>query len=245
MAKHSCCIVCQGIVYKDEYDATLRTGVRSRKGVEDVLTYNVIKDAVSAVLEQLEKESLPAGATHAPAIATGATSTSGAAPAATEGEAPDAAENKAVREGLGKMAEGTREHWESIATRLVRQYTRIVVTPSTEAGLVQEIEACELARTLRSQSGLFLLHYDVKLSGEPMTAPKLRVSPFQEKSYSKIVSSVLQARWQGPAGSKPALNAGDLVVLLDAGRGGNEKAGRLDVCMHLAKNAKCDSRPLT
>eukprot|EP00974_Lingulodinium_polyedra_P039882 3827437-Lingulodinium_polyedra.AAC.1 len=63
--------------------------------------------------------------------------------------------------------------------------------------------------------GLALIHYDIKLSGEPITAPRLRIAPLQEKQYEKLVQAVLQGRWQGGTGTTPGINVGDCAIILD------------------------------
>lgn len=219
-------------MYGDAYDASLRIGARNRKGVEDVLTYNVIKEAIDGLLETLEKENVPASASAGASEggqSSEITGTSAGKDADDDGgDAAEAGENKGLRNKLNGMETDSRAHWEAIAERLVRQYTRVVVTPSTDAGIAAEVKANDLARAAGSMSGLALLHYDVKLSGEPATAPKLRIAPFQEKTYKQLVQGILDGRWQGQAGSRAQLNTGDVVLLLDAGRSGNEKVNVLD-----------------
>ena len=230
-SKYSCCLrrfcscLCKAIVYGDSYDATLRAGVRNRKGVDDVLTYNVIKEAIDGVLETLEKEKIPASSHSASGAGEGEQSSAIAPGGAREvaDDGAEASEDKGLHDKLSGMETDSRAHWQGVAERLVRQYIRIVVAPTTDAGVAQEVKASELACSAGSMSGLTLLHYDVKLSGEPATAPKLRISPFQEKPYKQMVQGILEGRWRGEASTRAQLNAGDVVLLLDAGRVGNEK----------------------
>ncbi len=127
-----------------------------------------------------------------------------------------------MRTKIDKLGEEERATWTAAAQRLVRQYIRIVVYPQTEKQLVTEIQNSELGRMIGDLTGTVLIHYDVKMAGESVTAPRLRTAPFQEKVYEKFVAAVLEGRDQG--GKKvPTLNVGDLVLLLDAGRTGNAK----------------------
>ena len=72
---------------------------------------------------------------------------------------------------------------------------------------LSELVATDLGKSVGSNAGLVLIHYDVKLSGEAITAPHLRIPPFQEKAYEKMVSSLLEARSQTVnADCKPVLN---------------------------------------
>ena len=67
--------------------------------------------------------------------------------------------------------------------------------------------------------GLVLYHYDVKQSGEPLTRPELRVAPLRD-TYHRLVRSVLSAR--APAGQESFLRAGEVALLMDGGRKGNQ-----------------------
>lgn len=127
-----------------------------------------------------------------------------------------------MRSKIDKLGADDRATWTAAAQRLVRQYIRIVVYPQTEALTVSEIQNSDLGRQIGDMTGTVLIHYDTKLAGESVTAPRLRTAPFQEKTYEKLVAAVLEGRHQGSA-KVPTLNGGDLVLLLDAGRTGNGK----------------------
>jgi hypothetical protein len=130
--------------------------------------------------------------------------------------------NETVRTKIDKLGEEERATWTAAAQRLVRQYIRIIVYPQTEKQLVTEIQNSDLGRMVGDLTGTVLIHYDVKMAGESVTAPRLRTAPFQEKVYEKYVQAVLEGRDQGLK-KVPTLNIGDLVLLLDAGRSGNAK----------------------
>ena len=127
-----------------------------------------------------------------------------------------------MRLKINNLGEDARATWTAAAQRLVRQYMRIVVYPHTDAQMVSEIQNSELGRQPGDMTGTVLIHYDTKLAGESVTAPRLRMAPFQEKTYEKLVAAVLEGRHQGST-KVPTLNVGDLVLLLDAGRAGNAK----------------------
>ena len=50
--------------------------------------------------------------------------------------------------------------------------------------------------------------------------PRTCGSPFQDKFYEKLVSTILEARWHGNSDQKPSLNVGEVALLLDGGRHG-------------------------
>ena len=117
------------------------------------------------------------------------------------------------------MAEDTRAQWEAAATRLARQYTTVVVCPANLAALVPEVQSSCLGKANGDLTGLVIIHFDVKLSCEAITAPHLRI-PFQGRFYEKLVSTILEARWHGNSDQKPSLNVGEVALLLDGGRHG-------------------------
>lgn len=116
------------------------------------------------------------------------------------------------------MAEDTRAQWEAAAARLARQYTKVVVCPATLAALVPEVQSSCLGKANGDLTGLVIIHFDVKLSGEAITA--LAYPPFQDKFYEKLASTILEARWHGNSDQKPSLNVGEVALLLDGGRHG-------------------------
>lgn len=194
-----------------------------------MIEYALIKEDVDAVLELLANESLPtpqpsgAASGTAASVQTPPTTSAADEQAATPGDAAAATIGKANAElctVLAKMEDDNRNQWNAAAVRLVRQYTRIIVNPETSALLAQEIQASTLGKASGDMTGLLIFHYDVKLFGEPITAPHVRIAPFQDKVYEKLVGAVLQARWQGAPEKTPCLNVGEVVLLLDGGRHG-------------------------
>ena len=71
---------------------------------------------------------------------------------------------------------------------------------------------------LRGSDGCYIgIMYDYKLTGEPITAPHLRACPLRQHHLRKMISGVLSTRESGDV-----MHAGDLFMLLAAGRHGNE-----------------------
>ena len=77
----------------------------------------------------------------------------------------------------------------------------------------KEISSSKLGRATGDSAGLVLVHFDVKIFCEAATAPHLRRPPHQQKSYDKLVQSVLAGR----APDKNTISVGDCVVLLHTG----------------------------
>ena len=80
------------------------------------------------------------------------------------------------------MAEDTRAQWEAAAARLARQYTKVVVCPANLAALVPEVQSSCLGKANGDLAGLVIFHFDVKLSGEAITTPHLRIPPSRTSS---------------------------------------------------------------
>ena len=215
------CELIEGICFGDAHDASLRTGVKYHKSVEDVLDYNLVKEEVAAILDTLQKEQ------HALA---GANPLPGAAgteqdPAKQEQAAADKANAETekhlynnMQESIDKLDDEAKALWTAQADKLCRQYTRVVVHPQTEKQLVQDIGSSDLGTARGDGSGTTLLHFDVKLSAESITAPRLRIAPFQEKVYEKVVAAIKEAR-----DCTGKLIVGDCVLLIDGGKPGDAR----------------------
>ena len=53
------CEFVESVVFSDHHDASLRTGIKYRKDVTDIMEYQLIKEDLDAIQELLEKESAP------------------------------------------------------------------------------------------------------------------------------------------------------------------------------------------
>jgi hypothetical protein len=223
----------ESVVYNDVHDLSLKTGAKYNKSTTDILEHEKLKEEIDLVLAMLQKEAeagiAPSGGQQA--IIGGAVGSAGP-PTSGESGSPraahvgtDAAALK-VQEKVAALTEDDRKHWHQAAERLVRQYTRVVVMPQSDKLLVQEIQSSDIGKAGGDMTGLVLIHYDVKLSAEPVTAPRLRIAPFQDKVYEKLVAGVLAGRWSGSVDTTPCLNMGDCVLVLDGGRTGNTKSMR-------------------
>ena len=95
------------------------------------------------------------------------------APLATSTPTP-ADINTPIEEALSNMAEDTRAQWEAAAARLARQYTKVVVCPANLAALVPEVQSSCLGKANGDLTGLVIINFDVKLSGEAIATPQLR-----------------------------------------------------------------------
>ena len=127
--------------------------------------------------------------------------------------------------GFAALDPDEKETWEGHATRIMRRYVRLVTIPTTKTALAAELSTSELGRIRGDPTGLVMIHYDVKLSGETITAPHLRVPPLRASMYDMLVQSTLAARGSTIDAESDSATAilcsGDLAVIFDGGRKGH------------------------
>ncbi len=109
--------------------------------------------------------------------------------------------------------EAEEPFWHHFAERVVKSMVRLIPEPRTPQAVKDMLRDCHLA-ALRGETGSshVLIHYDVKLSGEPITAPHYRSAPLRKEALKTAVSGVLLARG--------GLLEGDMYVFNDAGKHG-------------------------
>ena len=202
-------------------------------------------------------ESVGDGVAGSAAGADGGTGAGSAAPpAAAEGSAPQEMFPEVDEAKFGNWAKVAQvvafserdnvdliQPWRQAADRLVRQYARLVVAPSTESGWAEEVRQSSLARAKGDLTGLTLIHFDAKLAGEAVTNPHVRTCPLQDQPYKRSVAGILKGRADVPLAPNPVkaeaasaaeddggsdaaavLKTGDLVALIDGGKYGNERS---------------------
>ena len=103
--------------------------------------------------------------------------------------------------------------------KFLRTYVYITDETKSASELEKRIRQSPLANIRGDPTGLTLYYYDGKLHGESTTRPLLRLPPFREAAYTKLVSAVLAARC--PPGGTPGLRSGEVAVVLDSGRPGH------------------------
>ena len=212
------------LCYGSKFDSTLRTAVKHRRDVTDILAYDCIKEELGDVVKRVEKEAT----TFVPGSATTITVDGANDVSVTAGKNADPdellpvmddADTKAIEAQIEKVAVtdavvSAVEHWTMLAKRLVRKYVRIIPYPETEKQLSKEMQSSDLGSMRGDMTGLSLLHYDQKLAGEAITDPRLRVCPYSEKGYQKYVRGVLEGRSDPnlPDNSEYKLNVGSPTV---------------------------------
>lgn len=160
------------------------------------------------MVTQVERDTTPPSARLDAVAATAVPSSSPPPPGSVEALTTPSDSLTVVEQLVQTAPEDAQSTWMAAADRLARQYTRLVVMPQTEGALVDDIKSSALGTLLGEPTGIFFIHYDVKLSGEAVTSPHIRICPFQDDLYKQMAGAVLTARWQGPSDQSPTLQAG-------------------------------------
>ena len=218
----NCSVKCfclrQTLCYSSDFDVQIRNCLKAGKTAEDVLEYATIKSRVDDIVADLKHEHETEAAADRPGNKHAAPIADAPAVAAADNiiEVPPPSADPVGFENLGREDQVS---WRRHALHIMRQYVRLIPEPRQASQLVAQIKESSLGRLIGDPMGLVLLHYDVKLGGEPVTRPDLRVAPLRDANYSRMVRSVLEARFQGD-GDAPTLQTGDIGLIIDAGRNG-------------------------
>lgn len=207
--------VIEDMVYTVQWDQRFKDAIRSKLKIEDFLDYESVRAALDHVKDLLTQER-SAAATAATAEEGGAGEGSpkgGTAASAGTADAPP------PTTGFASMCNQDQNHWDQYIRKQLRTYVHIIPETKSMAELEHAIRESTLANIRGDPTGLVLYYYDVKMHGEPATRPELRIAPFRDAIYHKLVRAVLSGRC--PAGAQPALRTGEVAVLLDGGRHGN------------------------
>ena len=100
--------------------------------------------------------------------------------------------------------------------------TYVVLVPEgkTQQDLENSIKASNLTMVKGDPTGLVVYYFDVKSARECQTQPRRRRTPLRESVYFKLVRAALSART--PPGSMPHLRAGEVAIVMDGSKSGNQ-----------------------
>jgi hypothetical protein len=204
------------MVYTVQWDLRLKDAIRSKIKMTDFLDYESVRFALDHVKDLLTQErSLAAAAAVAATAPEGGPG--GTAAAAPAGAAPAVASPTTT--GFASMSIPDQNHWDQYIEKQLHTYVHLIAENKSTTELEHAIRESTLANIRGDPTGLVLYYFDVKLHGEPATRPELRVAPFRDSLYHRLVRAVVSARC--PVGNQAALRAGEVAVLLDGGRHGN------------------------
>ena len=185
------------------HDATLKLALNQRRAPVDVVGLGSIKEKVDELKDEIG-ESVPGAE-------------SGTSVSACDSGAPEAM-GPAVQEILKRVVPGKEdvvaEH-QVMAERLVRHHVFLIAMPDTHEELARTLKDSVVGKINGSRQSTILVNYDVKSSGESQTHPHLRTVSLQAPLYKGMLGAALDARG--------GLPDGDVYLLWDAGRHGNER----------------------
>lgn len=126
------------------------------------------------------------------------------------------------------------------AMRLLKSEVKLVVEPNSESAMAALLTASETLTLWRGTLGTNYcgIVFEPAIANEAITAPHIRVAPFQKLQFGKLIAGVLKARTlvpeDGGAGAMDAaegghIAAGDMYITLDGGKAG--PIGTLDAAM--------------
>ena len=211
----------EDVIYGTSLDSTMKTAVKARRTVEEMLGYTALEERLTAISNAFENEAREAGGGDEPEASV-ARESSGAGRDST-GNA------SALSSGCDNDEAATEngdEMWNKLAERTVASYVELIAEPESEAKLT-EILLKAGAKSVVGHSGLdhVAIMLDPKTMGEPITAPHLRCTPLgknQKKRVLKIISAIVKSRSPDGCGAIEGLTLadGDVILTLDGGRPG-------------------------
>jgi hypothetical protein len=204
--------VIEDMVYTVQWDPRFKDAIRSKAKFTDFLDYESVRTALDQVKDVLAQECSQAAAAATLAAEGGAGGTTTAAPASVV--APPAAAT-----GFTSMSIQDQNHWNQYIERMLRTYIDLIPENQSAVDLEHAIRESTLSNLRGDPTGLVVYYYDVKMTGEPATRPEVRIAPFRDALYHRLVRAVVSARC--PVGSPATLRSGEVAVLLDGGRHGN------------------------
>ncbi len=206
-------------VYGVTLDAALKTGLRARKAPEEIVEYQHIKDRIAIIMDH-RKEEKNNGKEEA-AGGGAAAATAGGNGAAATSQNDDGMAGSQTAEGggddttalLSEEQTKAQEHlayWKALAAKTLRSSVRLVAEPRTATGM-KDIVADHAGQL--GGRGYTVFFFDVKTSGEAVTAPHLRCAPLKEDQLQKLVRGCLTGR--SGSDDDVVIRDKDLYVLLD------------------------------
>ncbi len=128
----------EALIYGDSHDNALRNAAKGKKDYSDVLAYPSVVEVLDEILKKAAEEKLQfhGKTTSASTSAQGNTSDVTMVADSTAAADNDGANDK-LFEGHGKLSVDDQDHWQRTAQKLLRQYVKLAVTPTTKAALQQ------------------------------------------------------------------------------------------------------------
>ena len=166
-----CLQVVEGVAFDNDYDPSLKNGVKNRKAPEELLEYQQFKEKMQDIDKALEQEKVPPPST----TVSGNTEAPGAGAAGTSTTTPAA-------EADTKEKDNFQRHWKDYATRTVDSYCIFISEPGTETQLAQVLKNHHISKHSKAVKGTDCVAamFTCGLSSEAITDPHLQGAPFRK-----------------------------------------------------------------
>lgn len=220
-------------MYGITHDVSLKIAIKNHKAPKDVMDYLPVKTELDEIKAALETEGrttkasgdiqedtnlddddddegckLPGGAS--PAAARGA-------PVAGMPQRPSLMERASVLSGLTLV---DKKFWLAFAKRTIAAHIKLFTEPDSSSDVRDLINKTSIAKAKGiDKEDCVMILFDVKQSGECITAPHLRVPPLRDEQIGKLITGVLESRRAGDPDAD-ALIDGDVLCMFDGGRHG-------------------------
>ena len=206
--------VLEDMVYTCQWDVRFKDAIRSKAKLEEFLEYESVQSAMSRVKDMRTKERPVSGT-----AGDGCTGHRDGVEAAAPAVAASVADELPAAPGFHGMTTDEQNYWEHYIDKQLRTYVHLIPDNKSTSDLEQAIRQSAMSNIRGDPTGMVLYYWDVKMSGESVTRPELRIPPMRDTNYHRMVRTVVSAR--GPVGGPATLRSGEIAILLDGGRQGN------------------------
>ena len=251
-------LLCYDVCYTAKHRMAIRNVQHGNSTVLQLVESERIKTTMGKVLELAEAELVKAAAASSQTPLTvrmQAQSPDSPPPAELDAadpkQVPDAClgvEVAAAQTKKRTLPDDARNSVDKVVEAYFKRYCSVLVYPvDPDAMLLQLpdlIRDNSVANAPGDDTGVHMTWCDTKCFAEAATQPRTRMSPVPLDRYVTIVNSILSARYRGQDATKPSMNVGDVVVLLDGHRQNNKRLLQPWIGpLTLASDAKTPQKP--
>ena len=222
-------------IYTSEFDGQIRHATKCNKSIDELMEYSEFKTERSRIEELLNKEyteilgdndkSDTAASAGGRKLDSQTTPLKRGATAEDDGSSTTkkANPNPGGNENTEEELDDELRPWHAKVSRMFYAGIHLVAEHSEEGTLSQtqiadQLKATTAARLNGEGQGMVII-YDVKSSGETITAPHRRVPPLREAAFKKVIGAALQCR--GASDTIAPIRPGDTILVCDGAKSGN------------------------
>ena len=202
-------------MYRSDFDSQLRFCTRANKTPTETIEYGAIHESFAEIDALVAKDAAAASTVQLPPIlsSTGVGGTSAGG---------DNASTEAVTASLADPSDwAAMNAWfHEHALRCVLETIKLISDQPSERALAAIVAATSLGSTHGDMTGHAIIHFDVNLSGESMTSPHIRTSPFRKDQAIRLYNAMMIARRNPADAGICKIAKGDIYVYVDGGKKG-------------------------